>query len=422
MTAVPPPEHCPGFQNQGCLVLAGWPSAPARGTPCARTEALTGLLHSFGHVRALRPAPHAQGMAFVEYFDCRCAELALHSLSQSDDWGLQPEYASMPRAPPSGVDGGGHAEEAVPAAEHRRCASLPGGAPYAQAAAAAAARSPHWSALPPLSSWGSPQSPLAPLFAPLFAPALPLACPMSPSGAPGPPRHARTPSSGGRSSGGSSQDGPGSSGGPVEARFAFSAQEAATVEGRTTLCLRNIPNRYTRTTLLEDLVALVGDLSCLDFLYLPVDFARGSNLGYAFVNCTSAGATLTLHAQLDGRPWPRFRSLKLCLVCYAKQQGLPQLMQHFAAQRYPAEDDRALPVLVCKDPHTGQLSLQPMGTRVVPGWGKKPAQPDAAQQPDAQPAAAPEGPQAEAPENPPQQQQQPSPQPLTPTPGTAGAL
>ena len=108
-------------------------------------------------------------------------------------------------------------------------------------------------------------------------------------------------------------------------------------------------------------------------------------------------------------------------MCYAKQQGLPQLMQHFAAQRYPAEDDRALPVLVCKDPHTGQLSLQPMGTRVVPGWAKKPAPPDAAQQPDAQPPAAPEGPHAEGGENP-QQQQQPSPQPLTPTPGAAGAL
>lgn len=54
--------------------------------------------------------------------------------------------------------------------------------------------------------------------------------------------------------------------------------------GPTTLMLRNLPNNYTRVMLLELLVQTTGSAASFDFLYLPVDFAKDANYGYAFVN------------------------------------------------------------------------------------------------------------------------------------------
>merc|ERR1719199_1818495 len=53
----------------------------------------------------------------------------------------------------------------------------------------------------------------------------------------------------------------------------------------TTVMLRNIPNKYTRDMLVEQLKwQLAGQF---DFLYLPTDFRNKCNVGYAFINfCT----------------------------------------------------------------------------------------------------------------------------------------
>merc|ERR1719321_875490 len=68
--------------------------------------------------------------------------------------------------------------------------------------------------------------------------------------------------------------------------YASSTTESATA-GRTTVMLRNIPNNYTRAKLLE-LLDKEGFLACYDFIYLPMDFKRNANLGYAFLNLVSA--------------------------------------------------------------------------------------------------------------------------------------
>merc|ERR1719377_181029 len=51
----------------------------------------------------------------------------------------------------------------------------------------------------------------------------------------------------------------------------------------TTVMLRNIPNRYTQGHLVN-LLDENGFRSLYDFVYLPMDFRNGVNLGYAFVN------------------------------------------------------------------------------------------------------------------------------------------
>jgi hypothetical protein len=54
----------------------------------------------------------------------------------------------------------------------------------------------------------------------------------------------------------------------------------------TTIMLRNIPNNITRAELV-DLLVRYGFGGKFDFIYLPVDFNRKANLGYAFVNLSS---------------------------------------------------------------------------------------------------------------------------------------
>jgi hypothetical protein len=57
-------------------------------------------------------------------------------------------------------------------------------------------------------------------------------------------------------------------------------------DGRTTVMLRNIPNNVTRADLLDGF-ASQGFQFSFDFVYLPMDFKRDANLGYAFVNLLS---------------------------------------------------------------------------------------------------------------------------------------
>ncbi|CAE7317929.1 ybeQ [Symbiodinium natans] len=57
----------------------------------------------------------------------------------------------------------------------------------------------------------------------------------------------------------------------------------ATPKTKTTVMLRNLPNNYTRSMVLN-LLNQEGFKGKIDFLYLPVDFRSKAGLGYAFVN------------------------------------------------------------------------------------------------------------------------------------------
>jgi len=69
--------------------------------------------------------------------------------------------------------------------------------------------------------------------------------------------------------------------------------------GRTTVMLRNIPNNYTRQMLLE-LLSESGFDSRYDFVYLPCDFQRDSNLGYAFINLIDSETVDAFWTVFDG--------------------------------------------------------------------------------------------------------------------------
>lgn len=92
----------------------------------------------------------------------------------------------------------------------------------------------------------------------------------------------------------------------------------------TTVMLRNIPNKYTRQMLIDQLhrAGFRGDI---DYLYLPTDFANRCNVGYCFVNFRDSSARARFVTAFDGVAaqscLPGFNSYKVCQVTRAKWQG-----------------------------------------------------------------------------------------------------
>lgn len=92
----------------------------------------------------------------------------------------------------------------------------------------------------------------------------------------------------------------------------------------TTVMLRNIPNKYTRQMLVEQLYR-AGFKGHIDYMYLPTDFANRCNVGYCFLNFRTPEARQHFVGAFDGVAaqtcLPGFNSYKICQVTKAKWQG-----------------------------------------------------------------------------------------------------
>ncbi|KAK4420938.1 protein MEI2-like 2 [Sesamum alatum] len=112
---------------------------------------------------------------------------------------------------------------------------------------------------------------------------------------------------------------------------------------RTTLMIKNIPNKYTSKMLL----AAIDEThkGTYDFLYLPIDFKNKCNVGYAFINMVSPSHIITFYEAFNGKKWEKFNSEKVASLAYARIQGKAALVSHFQNSSLMNEDKRCRPIL-----------------------------------------------------------------------------
>ena len=94
------------------------------------------------------------------------------------------------------------------------------------------------------------------------------------------------------------------------------------------MMLRNIPNKYTQNTLLQEIDDL-GFSGTYDFFYLPMDMHNRSNVGYAFINFMKPADAARFHDVFSEHHFQRFQSRKISSVCTAHVQGLMENLRHF---------------------------------------------------------------------------------------------
>lgn len=115
------------------------------------------------------------------------------------------------------------------------------------------------------------------------------------------------------------------------------------LHGRTTLMIRNIPNKYNQAMMLDLLNRSYANQ--YDFFYLPIDFKNKCNLGYAFVNFKCAKTTAAFYKEFHKQRWEEFNSRKVCEVTYARVQGKDAMVDHFKNSRFPCENEEYLPLV-----------------------------------------------------------------------------
>ncbi|KAL8188744.1 hypothetical protein R6Q57_029764 [Mikania cordata] len=128
----------------------------------------------------------------------------------------------------------------------------------------------------------------------------------------------------------------------------------------TSLMIKNIPNKYTRKlliTTLDDHCEAVnknkkdgdkGSLSAYDFVYLPIDFNRRLNAGFAFVNFTTPEAALRFREAFHGKRWNLFGCSKVAEISRARIQGKNAMINNCKGMNFSCGSEEDMPV--CFEP------------------------------------------------------------------------
>jgi len=114
-----------------------------------------------------------------------------------------------------------------------------------------------------------------------------------------------------------------------------------------TLMMRHLPRTYTLQELADEIEAVVP--SCAyNYIHLPWDHRRGSNITYVFVNFTCPEWAMRTFLLLSGRSWTFVQCPKVCRVAAAFLQGLgPNLANYAINCGIEAESSKAPAVFTC---------------------------------------------------------------------------
>lgn len=98
---------------------------------------------------------------------------------------------------------------------------------------------------------------------------------------------------------------------------------------RTTVMIKNIPNRVTAERMKEILDRYV--FGKYNFFYLRIDFTNHCNVGYAFINFAKPDHVIEFYKKFQGYMWDRkiFKTTKIVYLAYASIQGIEALKAKF---------------------------------------------------------------------------------------------
>lgn len=134
-------------------------------------------------------------------------------------------------------------------------------------------------------------------------------------------------------------------------------------DSRTTLMIKNIPNKYTSKMLLATIDE--QHKGTYDFVYLPIDFKNKCNVGYAFINMIDPQHIIPFYQAFNGKKWEKFNSEKVASLAYARIQGKAALIAHFQNSSLMNEDKRCRPILFHSDgPNAGDQEPFPVGVNI----------------------------------------------------------
>ena len=97
---------------------------------------------------------------------------------------------------------------------------------------------------------------------------------------------------------------------------------------RTTIMIKNIPNKFTK-----DLLLSLIDQNfkyVYDLFILPTDVNKYKNFGYAFINFTCSYYIPYFYFLFNGKKWNSTNSKKICEITYSKIQGKNYLLSHYS--------------------------------------------------------------------------------------------
>jgi len=114
---------------------------------------------------------------------------------------------------------------------------------------------------------------------------------------------------------------------------------------RTSLMVRNIPNKYTQQMLLAEFAENGHGPGKIDFFYLPIDFKNKCNRGYAFINFVDFRDIIPFHQQYFGQHWRVFNSDKICDITYARIQGKSGMLKRFENSALMEKDEEYKPLV-----------------------------------------------------------------------------
>lgn len=114
-------------------------------------------------------------------------------------------------------------------------------------------------------------------------------------------------------------------------------------EKRTTLMVKNIPNKYTQEMLLETISE--NHKGLYDFFYLPIDFKNKCNVGYSFINFIDPLSIPAFYMEFNQKRWSKFNSSKVCKITYARIQGKSAFIEHFRNSSLMNEEIKCRPLI-----------------------------------------------------------------------------